>query len=151
MCLAIVILLVAGCKRGPISAAPPSGYDVIVVGAGMGGLSAAAQLAAHGMKVLILEQNHKVGGCDQSFSRGGYNFDASLHEMSGGGKGTQVGRFLEETGVADKIELIRIPNLYRSIGPGVDFTMPGDMDAAIKALSERWPDEKEGIARFFKI
>ncbi len=143
--------LMCAWRPGPIPKDRDTDYDAVVIGAGMGGLSAAVHLAAGGMKVLVLEQHHKVGGCTSSFSRGGFNFDAALHEMAGGGPGTELGNILQEAGVYDKVELIRIPNLYRSIFPGVDFTYPGDMDAAIKALSERWPQEAKGIEAFHRL
>jgi phytoene dehydrogenase-like protein len=57
--------------------------DVVVIGAGCGGLSAAALLAGHGRRVLILDQNDAVGGCASSFEREGYAFDvaASIFEV----------------------------------------------------------------------
>lgn len=41
---------------------PEDTYDAIVVGAGMGGLSAAAFLARQGKKILVLEKHDKPGG-----------------------------------------------------------------------------------------
>ena len=143
--------LALSCVHAPMRPAPQADYDAVVIGAGMGGLSAAAHLATGGLKVLVLEQHHKVGGCTSSFSRGEFHFDAALHEMAGGGPGSDLGRLLAACGVDKKIELIRIQNLYRSILPGVDFTMPADMNAAIRALSERWPAEKKGIERFHAL
>ena len=131
---------------------PPTDYDAIVIGAGMGGLSAATHLALGGMRVLVLEQHHKVGGCSTSFSRGGFNFDAALHEMGGGGDaGGPLTEMLQISGVADKVELIRIPNLYRSVFPGVDFTYPGSPEAAVEALSQRWPQERRAIERYHRL
>jgi phytoene dehydrogenase-like protein len=38
-------------------------FDVIVIGAGVGGLTCGALLAQRGLKVLVAEKNRKVGGC----------------------------------------------------------------------------------------
>ena len=46
-------------------------YDAIVIGAGMGGLTAAALLARKGRKILLLEKEGQVGGYVVSFKRGG--------------------------------------------------------------------------------
>jgi phytoene desaturase len=58
-------------------------YDVVVIGAGCGGLSAGALLAGHGRRVLVLDQNDAIGGCASTFERGGYRFDvgASVLEV----------------------------------------------------------------------
>lgn len=59
-------------------------YDVIVIGAGLGGLSAGALLAHAGYKVLILEQSDRIGGCCSTFERDGYRHDvgASIVEIT---------------------------------------------------------------------
>ena len=112
--LAIILILIAatmhGCATSPLPRNRSTDYDVIVIGAGMGGLSAAAHLASGGMNVLLLEQHYKVGGCATSFSRGEFNFDAALHEMSlgGGREMALVQIIMERAGVFEKIELIRV-------------------------------------------
>jgi len=57
--------------------------DVIVIGAGLGGLSAGALLSAQGRSVLVLEQSGQIGGCCSSFERDGFTFDtgASIVEI----------------------------------------------------------------------
>ncbi|PKN33186.1 MAG: hypothetical protein CVU61_14865, partial [Deltaproteobacteria bacterium HGW-Deltaproteobacteria-19] len=59
-------------------------YDVIVIGAGLGGLSSGALLAHHGLKVLVLEQSDRIGGCCSTFERDGYRHDvgASIVEIT---------------------------------------------------------------------
>jgi len=51
-------------------------YDVIVIGAGGGGVTTGAILAKEGRKVLVLEQSDLIGGCCSTFEREGFRFDA---------------------------------------------------------------------------
>ncbi len=54
-------------------------YDIIVIGSGLGGLTAANRLAYCGHKVLLLEHHHRLGGLATWFKRRGHIFDISLH------------------------------------------------------------------------
>ncbi len=144
----LLTCLWSGTALAEADAPPEPEYDVVVVGGGMGGLAAGALLSSYGFEVLLLEQHHKVGGCTSSFERGDFRFDAALHEMVGGTPDTRLGELLHETGVDEKIELIPIHELYRSVAPGLDFTMPGDRDDAVVALCEAWPEECPAIIAF---
>ncbi|HUT78932.1 MAG TPA: NAD(P)/FAD-dependent oxidoreductase [Polyangia bacterium] len=123
-------------------------YDAVVVGAGMGGLSAATHLAVGGLKVLVLEQHSKVGGMATSFTRGDFTFDVALHEMSlGSGDGSLLNS-LEAAGIADRVELIRVPKLYRAVFPGFDFTIENDFQKVQDDLCARWPEECDDIRAY---
>ncbi len=55
-------------------------YDVVVIGSGLAGLTAANVLGRAGYQVLLLEQHYKLGGLATWFRRpGGHIFDVSLH------------------------------------------------------------------------
>jgi all-trans-retinol 13,14-reductase len=152
--LAVTFLMaVGGCggKKRPTNEAD---YDVIIIGGGMGGLSAGAHLASKGLKVLLLEQHHKVGGCTTNFTRGEFTFETALHEMAGGGPGKQdraLFKLLEVTGVDKKVELYELKDFYRSIYPGVDVSMPGTWEAWDAKLKETWPEESAGIDKFHTL
>ncbi len=58
-------------------------HDAVVIGAGNGGLTAAATLAKRGLDVLLLERHNIPGGCATSFCRGRFEFEVALHQLSG--------------------------------------------------------------------
>ena len=54
-------------------------YDAIVIGSGIGGLTAAACLSKMGKKVIVLEQHYTAGGFTHSYDRNGYEWDVGVH------------------------------------------------------------------------
>lgn len=128
-------------------------YDAIVVGAGLGGMAAAAVLAKNGLSVLLLERHNIPGGYATSFVRGRYEFEVALHELSGIGPPGHRGmlyEFLDSLGVAEQLEFIQIPELYRSVFPDLDVVLPVGLAAYEAKLCETFPDEAKGIKRFLK-
>jgi phytoene dehydrogenase-like protein len=130
-------------------------YDVIVIGAGNGGLTAAATLAKKGVNVLLLERHNIPGGCATSFCRGRFEFEVTLHQLSGLGTLEKPGPLrstLQKIGVLDKLEFFPMKDLYRIVIPGtIDITLKPDMADMIGALQERFPKEKDGIAAYFQL
>uniref|UniRef100_A0A665W4Q8 Inactive all-trans-retinol 13,14-reductase-like n=1 Tax=Echeneis naucrates TaxID=173247 RepID=A0A665W4Q8_ECHNA len=57
----------------------PHNLDVIVIGSGIGGLTAGATLAKAGKRVLVLEQHDQAGGCCHTYVEKGFEFDVGLH------------------------------------------------------------------------
>ena len=56
---------------------------IVVIGAGIGGLTAAALLARRGYRVLVLEQAMVPGGCASTFKRRGFTFDVGATQVAG--------------------------------------------------------------------
>lgn len=68
-------------------------YDVAIVGAGFGGLAAAAELSKHGKHIAVFEASNELGGSAGKFERAGYRFQS----------GATVGMGFEEGGVFDQL------------------------------------------------
>ena len=66
-------------------------FDIIVIGAGLGGLTAAACATKNGKRVLVLEKNLTPGGSATSFTRGRFEFETSLHSLCGCSNSQGVG------------------------------------------------------------
>lgn len=62
-------------------------FDTLLIGSGLGGLECAYILAKHGQKVCVVEKNHSLGGCLQSFKRGNNEYDTGFHYVGGLGEG----------------------------------------------------------------
>ena len=73
--------------------------DVAVLGAGIGGLTAAALLARQGLDVQLLEAHHQSGGCAGTFRRRGYVFDVGATQVAGLEPGGIHARIFEQLGV----------------------------------------------------
>ena len=90
-------------------------YDVVVVGAGLGGLSAAAALAKAGRRVALVERQGGPGGNARAFSRGAYTFDPAIHVTAHGFEIEFLDGYLEAVGSPpDEVELIELESCTRS-------------------------------------
>ncbi|MFB0563281.1 MAG: phytoene desaturase family protein [Candidatus Lokiarchaeia archaeon] len=126
-------------------------YDAIVIGAGLGGLSAAASLAKSGQRVLLLEKHYRAGGYAGSFVRGRFEFEIALHELSGLNLDAKRGffyRYLENLGITDKVDFVKLDTVYRSVFPDMEVTVPAGREEAEGVLVDTFHHEAEGIKRF---
>lgn len=130
-------------------------YDVIVVGAGNGGLVAAATTAKSGLKTLLLEKNNLPGGCASSFVRGRFEFEPSLHELCSVGteeEPDQVTEIFNNLGV--KIEWQRDDILFRTIVKGengYDVRVKAGVEAFCDSLEAAVPGCRESVHSLFDV
>jgi phytoene dehydrogenase-like protein len=123
-------------------------YDVVVIGAGLGGLTAGAILARAGRKVLVIERSNSVGGAASSYKSGDLFVEGSLHETSDPHDPRDPKHsVLTRAGVIDAVKWIPSGAFYEARGGplGQPFVMPDNFDAARRALTERFPEARAGI------
>ena len=129
---------------------PDGPYDTIVIGSGIGGMTAAALLAELGDRVLILEQHYVPGGFTHAFrrkgSRNGWIWDVGVHAVGEVTKHSMPGRLLAHL-TEDRLT-------WESLGPVYDdFAFPDgfrigfpDTPQQFRAnLIEAFPDEVDAI------
>ncbi len=119
-------------------------YDTIVIGAGVGGLYAAAKLARAGLKVLVLEKNPHIGGTSYLFRRGGYSFP--MGPLAFGYPG-RVESFMEDISLEDEIEFRR--NHFQLIAPDLDIVYSQPLAGLEEDLRLLFPEESDGLRRVF--
>lgn len=116
-------------------------YDAIVVGSGIGGLTAAALLSAAGLGVLVVERHDRVGGYAHAFRRGRYLFDSSVHAVGG----SVVPRLLARLGVAERCRLLPVDPIYTAVFPGFQVRAPCGVEPFLEAHATCFPRQAKGL------
>eukprot|EP00897_Mesotaenium_endlicherianum_P004272 jgi/Mesen1/3873/ME000207S02882 len=126
-------------------------YDAIVIGAGMGGVVAATQLAIRKANVLLLEKYIIPGGSSGYFERDGYMFDVGSSVMFGFGDNGNVNLITRAlAAVGKKMDLIPDPTTVQYHMPGgLSVTVFRAYEEFVAELTARFPHEAEGIRGFY--
>ena len=128
-------------------------FDAIVIGSGIGGLTAAAALAKCGRRVLVLEQHTQLGGLTQTFKRNQYTFATGLHYIGGVGDALgadgQFGRMLKWL-TGGRLEFASMGSPYDVIRlPGFEFPIEAPQSAYGARLKSVFPGEVAAIDAYF--
>ena len=130
---------------------PQPAYDVVVIGAGIGGLITAALLARARLRVLLVEQHYMVGGYCSTFRRRDFTFDAATHFYPLlGNPMTITGSLLERLGSRtgwvkmDPVDHFHFPD-------GSSFSVSADFGEYTDALKATFPHEADALDQFFAL
>jgi phytoene desaturase len=127
----------------------PRRFDIIVVGGGIGGLVCANLLARGGLRVLLLEKHHALGGYCSSFRSRGFLFDAATHFYPLlGNPATLSGRLLVDLDIPT--EWIKMDPVDRFHFPDSEtFSVPATFADYVQKLKGRFPREAAAIDGYF--
>lgn len=128
-------------------------YDVVIIGAGLGGLTSAILLAKEGLKVLVAEKNSYAGGCCNSFKKDGYVFNTGPSLFFGAEKGGYLHELFDYLGIE---ESVKADNLFRKIDPGLQVAFPGhrldiysERERFFKELEREFPKDVATLKEFY--
>jgi prolycopene isomerase len=129
---------------------PHHDTDVIVVGAGIGGLSAAGLLAKSGLRVLVIERNYMPGGACGAIRRDGVTYDMGAAMLFGFGEsGFSPHRFLMNE-LEEPIEVVRHRALYRLNYGDDPIVFWPEMDRFLDELCRVFPAERAELEAFYR-
>jgi all-trans-retinol 13,14-reductase len=126
-------------------------HDAIVIGSGIGGLTAAAFLAKGGLRPLVLEQHFLPGGNASTFRRKKmFDFDVGFHYIGHCGPGEFFPTLLEQLGVADRVEFVPMDqDGFDTLHlPDLVFRTPVGWERYRQRLQETFPQEAQAIDRY---
>src|SRR4051794_24393448 len=117
-------------------------YDVVVVGSGLGGLSAAGFLGKAGEKALRVEAREKLRGGAAQFQRGPDKIDPAIHILAVG-ENYLMWKALRYLQVFDQVEFLNTGGYYDARCPDFSMRLPADRDEYIETLAREFPGHEE--------
>ncbi|MGA7324426.1 MAG: NAD(P)/FAD-dependent oxidoreductase [Rhodomicrobium sp.] len=122
-----------------------SRFDAVVIGCGLGGLTAGALLARAGYSVCLLERNTSLGGAASCYRIGTLTIEAALQETSDPRDPRDPKHaILKKLELLDRLTWLTVGDIYTVKGGpiGEEFTLPNGLEKAKQALHERFPAAK---------
>ena len=127
-------------------------FDAIVIGAGLGGLTAGALCVKAGLRVLVLERNQTPGGAATVFHHNGLAIETSLHEMDGFDEADPKQPLLRTLGLDHDLQFVDVGDFYEVRGGpvGAPFVLPHGLEAAQAVAIARFPQHRDALGEYFQ-
>jgi phytoene dehydrogenase-like protein len=126
-------------------------YDAIVVGSGLGGLTAGALWAKQGKRVLVLERHDKPGGAATVYRRKRLDIEVSLEQIDGFDTGDQKRHLWQALDLDRYLQRLPLKEFYSvRFADGSKVHVPHNTEQAQQALSASFPSNQQKVANYFK-
>ena len=124
-------------------------YDALIIGAGIGGLSAGIILSLLHLRVAVIEKNPLPGGLMRGYRREGMDCPVGVHYFGSFGEGEPLRRICDFLGVTGRMAVERMGRggpIDRYLFDDFTFDLPEGLDAFAASLEQAFPDERRPIA-----
>ena len=126
-------------------------YDVIMIGSGIGCLSAAAILSKEGKKVLVLERHYTAGGFTHVFKRRGYEWDVGIHYIGEVQRKNSAIRLLFDYITNSKLKWADMGEVYDRVVIGKNkYDFVKGVNNFKNKIVEYFPQEEASIDKYIK-
>nr|WP_287410812.1 FAD-dependent oxidoreductase [Pseudodesulfovibrio sp.] len=129
-------------------------YEVVVVGGGVSGMTAALIFAKQGASVALVEQDAQLAPILRGFRRKGTYYDTGLHYTGGLGSDGPLVRYFNHLGVASELSFESFPedgfDEIRFRDSGQRFLQPAGKNRYKQALQEEFPGDESAISAYFR-
>jgi all-trans-retinol 13,14-reductase len=127
-------------------------YDAIIIGSGIGGLTAASFLAKAGKKVIVLEQHYVPGGLTHTFKRKNFVWDVGVHYVGQVHKQKELLRQIFDYVTNKKLQWTDMGEIYdRAIIDGDVYDFKAGLENQIAQMIQYFPDEEVAIRKYYKL
>ncbi len=120
-------------------------FDTVIIGAGVGGLTAAAKLVKSGQRVLVIDKNSHPGGTAYVYHRCGFSFPMGPLGFSNREK---VQGILDDLGAGEGLRWKRVNYRLRAFNCNIILSLP--FSEITRELKSQFPDESDAVESFFK-